>query len=323
MSTLTMKDLEAVLREFKESTCDGVPGVMKIDGPKPGPILGITACTHGNEPAGLAMFRCLLGELNIKETLQCGTLYLVVNNIAAVEDFFVATTEEQRFRARYKEVDMNRLPDDTPVSSDHRYEVARARALYPIWKRFTHGLDIHSTTADIKPMIISRGNNFERIAGLISGFPINILISNIDEVQINTPSFAFHGGVGNDVVVFGIEAGQHTKAETLQRAMDCGVSLLQKLGMYPGASVAGEQEYKEYEIAGSIMFRDMSFDFVQNFESFCTIREGDLLATNSTGEEMRAPFDGHLVMPTPKRKEDKDITHEVAFISRPVKIRRV
>ena len=81
MSTPTMKGMEAVLREFKKSTCDGVSGVMRIDGPKPGPVLGITACTHGNEPSGLAIFHHLLNDLRIKEALKCGTLYLVVNNI--------------------------------------------------------------------------------------------------------------------------------------------------------------------------------------------------------------------------------------------------
>ena len=102
MSTPTMKGMEAVLRNFKKSTCDGVSGVMRIDGPKPGPGLGITACTHGNEPSGLAIFHHLLNDLNIKETLECGTLYLVVNNIEAAEAFFADTTEDEVIVSRFK-----------------------------------------------------------------------------------------------------------------------------------------------------------------------------------------------------------------------------
>jgi len=225
--------LEEVLREFKKSTCDGVPGVMKIDGPRPGPVLGITACTHGNEPSGLAIFHYLLNDLNIKETLQCGTLYLVVNNVRAAEKFFAATTEKEMKDARYADVNMNRLPRDVMSSTDKKYELVLARELYPIWQRFTHGLDIHSTLTDTMPMIISRGNNFERIAKLVRGFPIEILISNIDRMQIGVPPFSFYG-VSSDVPVFAIEAGQHTKSETLERARDCAVALLQNLEMHDG-----------------------------------------------------------------------------------------
>lgn len=325
MATPTIKDMEAVLREFKGLMYDGVKGVMRIDGPKPGPILGITACTHGNEPAGLAIFHNLLNKLNIKKSLQRGTVYLVVNNIVAAEAFFAATTEDEMIAARFKEVNMNRLPDNTLTAYENlSYEVVRARELYPIWERFTIGLDIHSTLLNTSPMIVSRGNNFDRIAHLVSGFPIDVLISNIDDIQINTPVFAFYGGIDNtDVTVFAIEAGQHTQPDSLARAMDCSIALLQNLKMLSGTSEPRTMEYHEYEIADSILFPDKSFDFVQDFKSFCKISQGDLLAINPDGEEVRAPFDGHLVLPTPQRGEKKVISDEVSFISRPVKIRLV
>lgn len=322
MSTPTMKGMEAVLREFKKSTSDGVSGVMRIDGPKLGPVLGITACTHGNEPSGLAIFHHLLNDLNIKETLKCGTLYLIVNNIEAAGKFFACKTKKEKGKCRGVNMNMNRLPRDVMFSKEVKYELIRARELYPIWQRFTHGLDIHSTTADTRSMLISRGNNFDRIARLIQGFPIEILISNIDAVQIGAPVFAFYGAAA-DVPVFAIEAGQHEKPETLERAGICAVSLLQNLGMYPGIPETVDIAYQEYEIVDSILFPCKSFDFIKQFESFDSIKVGDLLAESPNGARRQAGFDGHLIIPTKDRGEAKDISEEVAFISLPMKVRKV
>lgn len=324
MSIPTMNGMEDVLREFKESMCDGMSGVMRIDGPNTGPVLGITACTHGNEPSGLAIFHHLLNDLNIKETLKCGTLYLVVNNIKAAEKFFAATTEKEKKDARYADMNMNRLPPDVLSSPDLelKYEMVRARELHPIWERFEYGLDIHSTLVDTMPMIISRGNNFERIANLVRGFPIEILISNIDRVQIGVPPFSFYGA-NSDVPVFAIEAGQHTKSETLERARDCAVALLQNLGMFLGTPEIKVAEYKEYEIVDSILFLDKSFDFLESINDFYEIKKGDLLAESKDGRKMYSLYDGHLVIPTSRRGEDKDITEEVSFISLPMKVRKV
>jgi predicted deacylase len=318
-----MKGLEKILRGFKKSACDGVSGVMRIDGPKPGPVLGITACTHGNEPAGLAIFHHILNDLNIRETLECGTLYLVVNNVRAAEKFFASETEEQWSECRAVKVNMNRLPKDVLSSKSRKYELARTRELRPIWERFTYGLDIHSTLGDTLPMIISRGNNFDRIANLVRGFPIKVLISNIDAIQINKPAFAFYGA-DSTVPVFAIEAGQHTKSVTLKTAQTCAKALLQNLGMFPGVSEASRMEYEEYEIADSMMFPDKSFDLVRKFDTFCRIQKGDLLAKSKgrKGVKRFATFDGHLILPTPKRGEAKDITEEVSFISLPMKKRK-
>ena len=82
-------------------------------------------------------------------------------------------------------------------------------------------------------------------------------------------------------------------------------------------------EYDEYHIDSSIVFPDISFDFVKNFKSYEEIHKGELLALNTKGEEIRAAIDGHLIMPTSRRGSDKDISEEVAFISRLVKVRHV
>lgn len=314
--------LSSLLQRFKEIQYQNVSGVMCIDSGKPGPALGITACTHGNEPSGLAIFEYLLKEKNIEKELKCGTLYLVVNNIQATEKFFNAKNEEEVRKSRYCDVNMNRLPKETLyLTNDTRYEIARVRELYPIWQHFEFGLDVHSTLNPSEPMIISRGGEFHQ--DLVHGFPIKKLISNIDRVQIGIPAFAFYGGLGSDAKIFAIEAGQHTNPSSFERASLCAVSLLQNLDMLSRTQQPVAMEYDEYHVDSSIVFPDISFDFVRDFKSYEEIHKGDLLARNAMGEEIRATIDGHLIMPTSRRGTDKDISEEVAFISQTVKIRRV
>lgn len=311
-----------LFKRFKKAQCEGVSGVMRIESGKPGPTLGITACTHGNEPSGLAVFEYLLKEKNIEKKLKCGTLYLVINDIQATERFFNATNEEEVRKSRYCDINMNRLPGEIlTLVGDTRYEVVRAKELYPLWQHFEFGIDVHSTLDPSEPVVISGGGEFH--PELVRGFPIKKLISNIEKVQIGIPAFAFYGGLESEAKVFAIEAGQHTDPSSFERATTCVVSLLQNLNMLSSIQLPIVSEYEEYYVESAILFPDPSFDFVKNFESYDEIHEGDLLARNEKGEEICAPFDGHLIMPTSRRGMDKDISEEVSFISRPVKIRRV
>lgn len=324
MKNKTAESLFSIFNRFKEAQYRGVSGVMCIESGKPGPVLGITACTHGNEPVGLAVFEYLLNELHIEQTLISGTLYLVINNYKATEKFFRSSSEDQIRKSRYCDINMNRLPRNALVLTDDKcHEIQRVQELYPIWQCFTYGLDIHSTTALMDPMIISRGGVFH--SKLMRGFPIEVLVSNIDRKQIGIPAFAFYGGLDKDIPVFAIEAGQNAEPATFERAIRCTKALLQNLKMLHGVPDTGIniKEYREYHIDGALLFPDVSFDLIKSYRSYDSIRKGEVLARNAEREEIRAPFDGHLIMPTSRRGSEKDISEEVAFISRPVKIRRV
>lgn len=310
--------LAKTFKRLKACSYEGVRGVMRIESGVSGPTLGITACTHGNEPSGLALIDYLLSDIQIERELTCGTLYLIVNNIRATEAYFDAATEEEGRRARYVDVNMNRLPKDALQSTSGAYEIQRVKELYPIWERFEFGLDVHSTLEKSDPMIISRGGEFHR--DLVKGFPIRTLISNIDAVQIGKPAFSFYGAPA--AKVFAIEAGQHTENESFERACACVLALLENLAMFPGVPAGGLYEYNEYYVERSIVFPDLSYDLIKDFKSLDPIREGELLAASTEGKEVRAPFDGHILMPTSRRGAEKDITEEVAFLSRPVQVHR-
>ncbi len=318
--------LKPTLEIMKAHTHDSVSGVLKIDSGIPGPVLGITACTHGNEPSGLAIIDFLLGEFDLESKLQSGTLFLVVNNIEAAEKFFAADTKEKVEKARYVDVNMNRLPRSTlELTEDTRSEILRSIELRPIWRQFTVALDIHSTTGDLDPMIISRGKDFDRVKDLVRGFPIKVLISNIDEIQKDVPAISFYGPENGSIPAFAIEAGQHIQTASFERACACAIATLQNLNMVSGVPEIEIHEYEEYVIVDSIFFDDMSWDFVEKeFKGLAPkIVAGQLLAKNKTGKEMRSAIDGHLILPSNRRDEKKDITEENSFVSLPMQVRRV
>lgn len=318
-----LQTLKKTSETLARSSYQGVEGVLRFEGLTPGPCVGITVCTHGNEPSGLAAAAFLIKHLSEFPLLR-GTLYLVLNNIEATRMYFAAETDEEKRKARYVDVNMNRLPKDVlGLTDDSRYEIQRVQALNRIWETFTIGFDIHSTTSPTEPMIISKGKKFDTIAGLIRNFPMDILISNIDEVQLNLPAFALYGGVETEIPVFAIETGQHTEQIAFQRAVEASKALLQNAGMFSCAPHIPNKRYREFIIDDSILFPDASFDFVRDFKSYDAVREGDLLAQDDKGREIKAPFDGHLIFPTERRGESKDISEEVSFLSRPMQIRHV
>ena len=316
----TLQTLKAIFETLANSSYNGVRGVLKFEGNIQGPTVGITICTHGNEPGGLSIANFLSTHL-LKNQLLKGTLYLVLNNLEATRRYFSAETEQEQSKARYVDINMNRLPENTlALTDDTRYEIRRAQELARIWNAFDIGLDIHSMTSPVEPMLISKGSKFDTIEELIQGFPISILVSNIDRVQLNLPVFAFYGRLASNIPAFAVETGQHVEEEAFARAVECAKSLLQNVGMLPSEQRT-KREIREYRIEDSILFPNLSFDLVRDFRSYDVVKKGDLLAKDDGDVEIRAPFDGHLIFPTERRGQEKDISEEVAFLSRPVTVR--
>jgi len=316
MCVPTLDDLGSFFDWFKRERFDGVEGVICFETNKPGPVLGITACTHGNEPSGLAAIKNLL-DINVQKLLKRGTIFLAVNNIRAAERYFSASTDEEKSKARSTDHNMNRLPEDmlSDQNSD-RYEIVRAQALYPIWQKFTVGFDVHTTRRDSPPMIISGRDKFQR--DLVRGFPIEIVISNIDVVQIGLPAFGFYGGVDSGIPVFEIEAGAHEKPESFRRAIECALALLKNLKMIEGRTKPLVDEYLEYFIDGSVVFSNNSYEQSRIFENFEFVSKGTIFATGDAVPVLRAPFDCHTIFCNIKLKPDT-IAEEVMFLSRPVR----
>ena len=310
------KDLLKTFEKIKSATHEGIEGVLKFDSGKPGPTLGITIQTHGNEPSGLAALWYFLNKYPLQQLLESGVVFFVVNNIRATEKYFEAKTDEEKRVARFIDINFNRLPEDTMSRvGDPSYEVNRAQKLRKVWESFDVGLDIHSTAQPSKPMIIVV-NEFQK--DLIEGFPIEIIVSNIDKVQRGRPATAFYGGE-KGIPVLGIEAGSHESPESFRTAIACVLCLMQNLEMISrDTSVLLKREYLLYRVIDSLMFPNDSYILDHVSPMFSAISKGDIIANGDSGP-IYSPVSGCTIF-GPKQIKPDTITEEVLFFTKPPEI---
>lgn len=318
---------EELRNEYESIRCatyNGIHGVWYADSDKPGPVLGITILTHGNEPSGLAALWYMRHCIDVAATLQKGSVFFVLNNTKAAEAYFAALSivdedkrETTKRLARLHHHNMNRLPGDTlELKGDTRFEIYRAQELRPIWRLFDVGLDIHSTLQTSDPMIIACDGFDER---LIKGFPIDIVITNIDRVQLGKPAISFYGTPGS-VSVIGIEAGSHEDPQSVACAIRCARALMENLGMLAREGSTAQQPAQashEYFVDGSVVLPDASYSLVKVFDMFEPIKRGQVLARGN-GPDIAAPFDGHSLLGHHKLKPDF-LGEEMMFLSYPVR----
>ncbi len=327
-SKISLQDLLAEFNFIKNSFFDGVAGVFCVDSGKPGPTLGITLNTHGNEPSGLAVLAYFRHQFSLKEKMLGGKVFFVLNNLEATKQYFVAmqiknkkAREEAKGKCRFTKAgcNFNRLPKDTLTRrGDKRYEVQRAQKLSPIWAKFSVGFDIHSMVQKSPAMIIACGGFREN---LIAGFPVGIIIRNIDVIQKNKPAVYFYGKSKSTPMV-AIEAGYHEDETSFKCATKCVLSLMRTIGMLPKAGqTAKARIYKEYQIDDSVMFPNKSYKLVKVLKPFERIKEGQLLACGNRGDVF-SPFSGHALM-GPKDITPDSIEEEVLFLSRPIRIVKI
>jgi succinylglutamate desuccinylase len=317
----SLDDLAEEFQIIKNSSLVGVPGIMLFDSGIPGPCVGITIHTHGNEPSGLAALR-QFRQSGMQSRLLNGSVLFILNNIAATEKYFAALKEtdsqlreSKKLAARFVDINMNRLPKNlVELENPSESEILRAKELLWFWKTLDYLLDIHSTRSASPPMIIAIGETGQE---LYRRFPAEMVIRGIERVQTGKPACAFSAAAGK-AQAFGIEAGSHEEASAFAIANACVLSFLQNLGLLPGERSEGKRTYKEYLINGSVFFPDESYELAKVFRNFECLEKGDVIAVGN-GEPIVSSSAGHAVFTPPGRKHTSTLNDEVMFLSAPVK----
>lgn len=313
---LTFADLEEEFNFLLNSKYGGINGVHVIDSGKPGPSVGVTIMTHGNEPSGIACAKYFRNEGDLQQRLICGKVVMVLNNIEGGKKYFEAkkmNDQEAIRKARYIDVNMNRLP--TELNESEKSEIVRSRRLLPVWTTFDLAIDIHSTTQKSDPMIIAVG---ELNQSMFKGFPMDNIISNIEKIQIGKPASAFYGNATKNIPVLIIETGSHDDSASFDRAIVSVNNFLHNAGLIDEINKSSlPKKYKLYDVQGSLIVPNLSYSLTRVFETYEFVKKGEVLARGDQGEIIM-PFDGHTLM-GPKDTTIHDIAEEVLFLTLPVK----
>lgn len=301
--------LDRTFDTLKTAFFDGVRGVIRIEGAKQGPTVGLTVCTHGNEIAGLAAAKYILKH---KENIRKGTIFIVVNNLQAAERHFKKPSPKNRFI----DVDLNRLSEEAmQKDSSMMYEINRAKELMPVWNRFDFAVDIHSTTLDTKPLIIAPAEGLR--TEIVHGIPIHTCISNITNVQVGVPAINYYGN-RTASYAFGVECGSHKKPESFELAERTTAALLSNLEMLAVKADPQKENYTTYTVFDSILFPNKSYELVRVFKNFEFLKEGTVIARGAEGAVITAPVDCHTLFAS--RKKPSDLNSEVMFLALPANV---
>lgn len=301
-------------RWLADQHVDGVCGAAVLDTGLAGPTVGLTVMTHGNEPAGLAAVAYAYDIFSAGK-LKGGRLICVLNNVLAAERYFADLTGSS-IAYRLIDCNMNRLPNNVLSSNDlfDCYEYRRARDLAFLWRQFEFALDIHSThTLGAPAMLVEVGGN---VRNLTANMPLEVIIRNIVQIQKGVPASALYGTPERPCAVVEIEAGYHEDTMAGRVAVESLRCLLANLGMIEAGGYVKRANKPVYEVFGSVIFPNSTYQLSEQFADFQTIPCGEVLAVGD-GAPLRMPEDGHALFAPPNGRPTK-ISDEVMFLTKPV-----
>jgi len=285
-----------------------------VRGAAAGPLLVTIGGIHGNEPAGLLATERVLAALAGNAAGGAG---LVAGDWVALSGNRTALARGVRYLDRdlnrgWSDDALARLSCDAPEARDDFAEDAEQRELWTALEAaFTvargphHVIDLHTTSADGFPFVVSGDAKAERALALAFRVPIFLgLIERLEGALV--PFLSARGAIG---VAF--EAGQNESTDSVDRHAAALWIALAELGLAgTDGGAAGEATRgralleaartglpRAIEIVGRHpVTRGDGFRMEPGFANIQAVRAGTLLARDKAGE-IRAREDGIVVMP--------------------------
>jgi Succinylglutamate desuccinylase / Aspartoacylase family len=258
---------------------------------------------HGNEPAGVAAARRVLGRLRASGREVAGEIVALAGNQRALaagrryieRDLNRQWTEERIATARAAGGDAEQLE---LVELAAELDRVRARARGPIFV-----LDLHTTSADGIPFAVVGESEAGR--AFAAAFPLPGIVGL--ETQIDGVLTGYLGRLG--CATLAVEGGQNQSAHALanlEAVVAIGVSAAGVMAAedVPGLDQAqgllrrarGDLPHLIEVVARHAVLPEHAFRMEPGFANIQRTRAGTLLARDGSGE-IRAPFDGLVLLP--------------------------
>jgi succinylglutamate desuccinylase len=274
--------------------------IAHVRGAQPGPTLILCGAVHGNEPAGVVAASAVLADLAVDSV--AGEILALVGNTRAVaagkrfleHDLNRLWTPERLARGREGE----RVPAELVelVELHDSIDRAIARAVGPVYV-----VDLHTTSAAGVPFAVVGGSPESR--AFAAKFPLPGIVG-LEETLVGTLTRYF-GGRG--CITLAVEGGQSATtlaAANLESVVTIALEAAGVVEKMPGADSAGAHLARvRGELPAMIeiesrhpVAHDGQFTMVPGFANIHATPTGTLLA-HEHGAEIRAPFDGYVLLP--------------------------
>jgi succinylglutamate desuccinylase len=275
--------------------------IAAVCGTGPGPTLVVIGGVHGNEPAGIAAARAVLGAVGPGDLR--GEVIALVGNLRASaagrrqlsQDLNRLWTPQQIAAARAGGED--RSPEQHElVELAGAIDDAIARARGPVYV-----LDLHTTSAPGFPFaVVGPTAEHRRFA---QAFQLPGIVG-LEEALPGVLT-GYYGG--RDCITLAIEGGQHTAAATADHLAAVVTIALAATGVVTTVSgaaaagahlahVRGELPQLIEVVVRHAVRPEHGFRMEPGFANLQRTAAGTLLARDATGE-IRAPFDGVVLLP--------------------------
>jgi predicted deacylase len=294
----------------------GIPYVHTFTSGQPGKHVVVQALTHGNEVCGAIALDWLL-DSGFRPAR--GTLSLVFANIDAYERF----DRVDPFGSRCVDEDFNRLwTADVLEGPRASVDLARARALRPLYDRAECLLDLHSMTESCPPLALAGRQRKGVLLARALGFPQYIVVDGGHSAGKRLRDYSFFDEPGDPRNSLLVECGQHWERAAADVAKQVTLRFLGHFGMADPAFLEANLSAMPVvpqtliEVTDVITIGSDDFAFALPVESLGVVPEAGTLLARDGGTEVRTPYAGCvLIMPTRRPKKGETAVRLARFVS--------
>ena len=276
----------------------GIDYVTSLDSGAPGPHVLVNALTHGNELCGaIALDRLFRDGVRPAR----GRLTLCFANVGAYRAF----DRDNPNGSRYLDEDFNRLWSDATLSGPrHSAELARARALRPIYESADLLLDVHSMQYATAPlMLIGTAPKTEAFARRV-GLPALMVRDQGHAAGPRLRDFAAFADPAAPQTALLVECGQHWERRAAEVALAVSRRFLAASGILDAAAAArilAEPVPPQRLIAVThvVTIQSDEFRFADDYRGLEVIAKAGTVIGRDGGRAVHTPYDDCvLIMPS-------------------------
>ena len=292
------------------------PFVWTFAAERPGPHVTIQALTHGNEVCGAIVNDWLLRE-DVRPVR--GTLTLVFANVEA----YAMWSPGDPYTSRCVDEDFNRLWTAEVLDGPRQTsDLARARALRPVYDATDYLLDLHSMTDPCAPLALAGQQRKGLELAFAIGVPEHIVIDAGHKAGRRLRDYAAFDDPESPRVALLLECGQHWERAAPDVAKQSALRFLRHFGMIEPAFLdahldsAPLPKQRAVEITHVITIATDAFRFARPVAGLDVIGQSGTLLAQDGDIEVRTPYaDSVLVMPTRRPKKGETAVRIGRFVN--------